>query len=238
MSSILDALNKLEKDVSPQDYPLANTRALRKAFISKSTILMAGVVCLCIGTIGFVVYKQMSPEKITEPLFDDVRSVAKSQVQKTPKPEATIDEQKPVLESSQKTRVSLPYGSQGLESMVNVSKPETVFSDDPAKTKPKPPEDESAEVEIKTESGPVIESKKEPVEKPVQLDRLEGVGLKIQAISWADTPQERLAVINNQVLREGDGIEGYQISHINPDDIVLRRGGKSYQLDFGLKGGP
>ena len=75
-------------------------------------------------------------------------------------------------------------------------------------------------------------------EDPLPMDRLEGVSFKIQAISWGEAPQERLVVIGNQVLREGDGIEGYRISRINPDDIVLRRGDNAYRLDFGLKGGP
>ena len=75
-------------------------------------------------------------------------------------------------------------------------------------------------------------------EKPLPMNRIEGVGFKIQAISWGGTSPERLVVINNQVLREGDGIEGYRISRINPDDIFLRRGSNTYRLDFGLKGEP
>jgi hypothetical protein len=77
-----------------------------------------------------------------------------------------------------------------------------------------------------------------PEDKPVPIDRLEGVSIKIQAISWSEIPAQSLAVINNQVVREGDGIEGYQISHINIDDIVLRRGDKAYRLEFRSKGLP
>jgi Type II secretion system protein B len=282
LSSILDALNKLEKEGAPQDYPLANTRAGRKVFIAKSTILMIGVVCLCIGTIGFVIYNQRGSEKVSEPVVEEVQPVVTSKAQETVKPLPAVDDETSVLAPAQKTPTPLPTPSQDPKSMVGISNPETVISDDTPIIQPKSPEAESAGAEIKTESGPVMESKPDmeseneiiekpaadkaipetgsPVitrekdtpdsnagsmqemadqeEKPEPLDRLEGVGLKIQAISWGETPQERLAVINNQVLREGDGIEGYQISHINPDDIVLRRGGKSYQLDFSLKGGP
>ena len=77
-----------------------------------------------------------------------------------------------------------------------------------------------------------------PKDKPLPIDRLEGVSIKIQAISWSEIPAQSLAVINNQVVREGDGIEGYQISHINIDDIVLRRGDKAYRLEFRSKGVP
>lgn len=77
-----------------------------------------------------------------------------------------------------------------------------------------------------------------PEKKPASMDRLEGAGFKIQAISWSENAGARLAVINNQVLREGDGIEGYHVSLINPDDIVLKRDGKSFRLDFRSTGSP
>lgn len=72
----------------------------------------------------------------------------------------------------------------------------------------------------------------------MKIDRLEGVGFKIQAISWSDIPEQSLAVINSQVLREGDGIDGYQIQRINPDDIILQRDGKAFRLDFRATGSP
>jgi len=112
----------------------------------------------------------------------------------------------------------------------------------------KPPKEEPVEIKALPEPEPqgltaknednsdspdaLSEKTLEQKEKPLPIDRLEGVGLKIQAISWREISGESLAVINNQVLREGDGIEGYQISRINPDDIILQRGGKAYRLEF------
>jgi len=89
-------------------------------------------------------------------------------------------------------------------------------------------------------SPPEALPQEEPAEKkePMQIDRLEGVGFKIQAISWSEIPEQSLAVINSQVLRVGDGIEGYQIQRINPDDIILQRGGKAFRLDFRSTGSP
>lgn len=87
-----------------------------------------------------------------------------------------------------------------------------------------------------SDSLDVVSQETSPQKKePLPIDRLEGVNIKIQAISWSDIPTQSLAVINNQVLREGDGIEGYHISHINLDDIVLRRGDKAYRLEFRSK---
>jgi type II secretion system (T2SS) protein B len=276
LSSILDALNKLEKEVSPQDYPPAHARAGGKVFIPKSTFLIIGVVCLCIGTIGFVIFYQRDTEKTPQALIADVGPKVTSGTRETTEPEVSVDEQKPMPVSPQKAPSPLPSMLQDLESIDSAGRPETVLLNDSAITKPKPPGDENDTDEIVSESRPLVESKKESIEKPLldresqepespvsttakdtsdsidapskematqkekplQMDRLEGVGLRIQAISWGDVPQERLVVINNQVLHEGESIEGYQISQINPDDIVLRRGGNAYQLDFSLKGAP
>jgi len=268
LSSILDALKKLEKEATPQHYPLAPAGAGRKVFASKSVIRIVGVVCICIGVIGFAVYYQKSPEKMPEPLPGDVTPVVKSEAQETPKPVAALDEQK--------TPFPLPSMSQDRISTASAGKPETIVAGDKTTTKPKLLEDGNHTGEIKAEKRRVVELKEAQEEspvagkafqepesqlltkkkdkpdsidasskkaltrekKPLPMDRLEGVSFKIQAISWGETPQERLTVINNKVLREGDSLEGYQISHINPDDIVLRRGDKMYQLDFGLKGWP
>ena len=256
MSSILDALNKLEKEESRQDYPLKRARADRKVFTSNIAMGIAGFVCICIGVIGFGAYYLRSPEKTPEPLLDVIEPVVKTETQETPQPGTIALEQKRPLASLLKAPVPLPS-----------NKPET---------KPNLSADENIGDEIETERVQVVESAGDAMEeavvdtaiqdpkpqvvtkakdtpasiadvskealarevKPLPMDRLEGVSFKIQAISWGEAPQERLVVISNQVLREGDGIDGYRISRINPDDIVLRRGDNAYRLDFGLKGGP
>jgi len=265
LSSILDALKKLEKETSPQDYPLAPARTGRKVFTPKNTMGIIGVVCVCIGAIGFAAYYQRSPEKSPEPLLGDVTPVVTSKAQETPKPEATLDKQKTASASSHKTPFPLPSMSQDRISPATARKPEAIFAGSKTTTKPGSSEDRNHTGEIKAEKRRVVGLKEaqEPVsqlltkekdkpdsiddlskkaltrkKKPLPMDRLEGVGFKIQAISWGETPQERLVVISNKVLREGDILDGYQISHINPDDVVLRRGDKAYQLNFGLKGQP
>ena len=276
MSSILDALKKLEKEATPQHYPLAPAGVGRKVFASKNAIRIVGVVCVCIGAIGFAAYYQRSPEKMPEPLPGGVTPVVKSEAQETPKSEAALDEQKMLLATSHKTPFPLPSMSQDRIATATERKPETTVAGDKTTTKPRSSEDGNHTGEIKAEKRRVVELKEAQEEspvagkafqkpesqllakekdkpdsidalskkaltrkkKPLPMDRLEGVGFKIQAISWGETPQERLAVINNKVLREGDSLDVYQISQINPDDIVLRRGDKEYQLDFGLKGWP
>jgi hypothetical protein len=59
--------------------------------------------------------------------------------------------------------------------------------------------------------------------------------LKLQAISWSQNPANRIAVINGNILREGAELEGYSISRIAKDEVVVRKGGEEWKLVFNLK---
>ena len=58
--------------------------------------------------------------------------------------------------------------------------------------------------------------------------------LKIHAIVWSDNKQDRMAVINTQILHEGDTVSGFSIVAIRPDDVVVRgEGGGLHRVIFG-----
>ncbi|MFZ0614504.1 MAG: general secretion pathway protein GspB [Desulfobacterales bacterium] len=59
--------------------------------------------------------------------------------------------------------------------------------------------------------------------------------LKLQAVSWASAPTDRLAVINGSIMREGTTLEGYVIVRIDRDEVVVRKGGEEWKLVFKLK---
>ena len=61
---------------------------------------------------------------------------------------------------------------------------------------------------------------------------LTGTELKIQAISWSRAPEDRLAVINSQIVREGATIDGYRVTQINTDDLILSKDGLNWTLKF------
>ena len=71
--------------------------------------------------------------------------------------------------------------------------------------------------------------------KPVSVKPLEDSKLKLQAISWSENPDNRIAVINGSIMREGESIEGYRIIQIGPDDVVVRAGQSERKLVFGFK---
>ncbi len=65
--------------------------------------------------------------------------------------------------------------------------------------------------------------------------RLDDSKLKLQAIAWSDDAAQRIAVINNHVVREGESVEGFSVTQIRQDDIILNDGTESWRLEFGLK---
>lgn len=59
--------------------------------------------------------------------------------------------------------------------------------------------------------------------------------IKLQAISWAQTADKSIAVINNNVLHEGDSVEGYSVVKIRPDDVIVRRDGRMWRASFSIR---
>ena len=54
----------------------------------------------------------------------------------------------------------------------------------------------------------------------------------LQAIAWSKNPDERLAVINGMVLREGDGIEGITVTQIGTNEVIVQKESKLWKLVF------
>ena len=87
----------------------------------------------------------------------------------------------------------------------------------------------------KSKTANQVVRKESSGDKYSNVDRFSGSKLKLQAIAWSQDPAGRLAVINNRILREGDSVDGYDLTKIRKDDVVLNGGGKSWRLEFGLK---
>jgi hypothetical protein len=63
--------------------------------------------------------------------------------------------------------------------------------------------------------------------------RLHDPEMKLHAISWTPDAENRIAVINGSIVREGTTIGDYRVYKINKDDIVLRKNGEMWRLVFG-----
>ena len=59
--------------------------------------------------------------------------------------------------------------------------------------------------------------------------------LKLQAIAWSNDATRRMAVINDQIVREGGMVDGFSVTHIRRDDVIVNDGTTSSRLEFSLK---
>jgi cytoskeletal protein RodZ len=92
----------------------------------------------------------------------------------------------------------------------------------------------------KTISGKSVPSGKpaSKAKKPVttrKYDRMDDSKLKLQALAWFSDASKRMAVINSHIVREGGSVDGYQVTQIRRQDVVVSDGRKSWRLVFGLK---
>ena len=83
-------------------------------------------------------------------------------------------------------------------------------------------------------SGKPASKEKKPVTTR-KYDRMDNTKLKLQALAWFSDASKRMAVINSHIVREGGSVDGYQVTQIRRQDVVVNDGRKSWRLVFGLK---
>lgn len=64
-------------------------------------------------------------------------------------------------------------------------------------------------------------------------ERLRDDRLKIQAIDWSPVADDRMAVINSHIVREGSSVEGFSVIAIRQDDVIVKEQGRLYRVVFG-----
>lgn len=67
------------------------------------------------------------------------------------------------------------------------------------------------------------------------LSRLDESKLKVMAIAWTAEPSRRLAVVNGHIVKEGESVEGFNVTQIRKDDIIVNDGGRSWKVELNLK---
>ena len=93
-------------------------------------------------------------------------------------------------------------------------------------------------VQSKTRAAVAIPTKKSRTtvkQKSRSYRRLDESKLQLQAIAWSKNAAQRIAVINGHVVREGESVEGYSVTQIRQDDIIVNDGTESWQVEFKLK---
>lgn len=93
-------------------------------------------------------------------------------------------------------------------------------------------------IQSKTRASATMASKKSRSavkQEARSYKRLDQSKLQLQAIAWSKDAAQRIAVINDHVVREGESVEGFSVTQIRPDDIIVNDGTESWQVEFRLK---
>jgi hypothetical protein len=67
------------------------------------------------------------------------------------------------------------------------------------------------------------------------LSPLDNFKLKVMAIAWQADATRRIAVINGHIVKEGESVDGYTITRIRKDDVIVNDGSRSWRVEFTLK---
>jgi hypothetical protein len=123
-----------------------------------------------------------------------------------------------------------------------VNTPKTKTSP-PLETETISPGSDTNDLSLKSDDSPTKEATqpKTPVEileddpeelRYAQVDLLENDALELQAISYAKSPNQRIAVINNEIMHQGQSLSGYKIIYIGPEEVVVEQGQAQWKLIF------
>ena len=83
---------------------------------------------------------------------------------------------------------------------------------------------------------PKVKTDKSAKTKPSETyDRLNDSKIRLQALAWSDDAARRMAVINDHIIHEGESVDGFQVTKIRKEDVIVKNGGKSWRLEFGLQ---
>ncbi len=105
----------------------------------------------------------------------------------------------------------------------------------PARPGTRPASRESAGAPAAERAAPPAPGAAAPRSAAESLSRLDNSKLKVMAIAWYADPAKRIAVINGSLVKEGESVEGYKVTQIRKDDVIVSDGSRSWRVEFGLK---
>jgi len=221
MSYILEALKKSDKkrqqetSVSPLHKIHAKPPALRKKEPRRGLQIWLSIILilfLAALTIWFLTKKE-PPTLTTEKLKTEGTLSLMPQVQPEVQPEVTVAQPIPELR---------PVNKKVYIASTEVP-PKVVLEPKPltAVAPPPPPFDEYLQTDDKT---PYLEELPSSFQKTVPVFQFDGH-------VFSPEPQQRMIMINNKIVREGEVIEkGFILDEITPSGVILRYSTERFQM--------
>lgn len=112
----------------------------------------------------------------------------------------------------------------------------SILTEDPAATLPssaiaKPDSRSASPTTLKPATMEVSTEPKGAASTPIKL--IFAQKIRLQAIAWSPVAADRMAVINDEIVREGDSVEGLSVIAINIDDVLFNDRGHMQKAILG-----
>jgi type IV secretory pathway VirB10-like protein len=253
MSTILKALKKLEQEKEPLgarilSHTVATAAAAKRRpaglFASSKPLLRVAVIgAAFIGIVGVALYyynRSRTPVTPEPRASESVRKPAPQQPEPPPQWERPPDppprnvtadavaQAKPALPKRIESRERSEQG----QNLPNTTPPDATAASR-AEVDSTDPQTGPVRPATPTGSVPPAEPDSDTESAYANAGRLMDNRLKIQAIAWSSVPDERMAVINSRIVREGGSVEGFSVVAIRSDDVIVREKGQLYRVVFG-----
>ena len=253
MSSILNALKKVEGSGPdavpprhplrhiPADLPAAPRRNRRRTYLAA----LAGAVVVVAGA---VLFTGRGPDRTAEPVgaVHTVQAPLPAEPPTLPPPAVpprTLAQSQPTPPPppASMPEVAMPP-EPAPEAMPPVQAPPPTARIRPRDTAPAAPPTLESRAAAPPRTAPVPErpaaarAPAVPARSPEDsLSRLEEGKLKVMAIAWAEDPGRRIAVVNGHIVKEGESVDGYTVTRIRKDDLIVGDGSRSWRVELNLR---
>lgn len=112
--------------------------------------------------------------------------------------------------------------------------PSSVRKPEP-KTSPSAPPASTAQQSVTTDVPDPKPVAQKPNPRFAQAQHLTDGRLEVQAIAWSPVVEDCMAVINNQIIHQGDSVDGFSVVEIGEDKVLVKEGPQYYVVYFGSR---
>ncbi len=247
MSSILKALKKLEDDTAiesaglrPDKIYLKKTLHQRgKSNLRFGILHLVVLTALVIAVGGGLIFKLKPWEKAPEPVVETEIKAINLSGKKILVPEVT-QKQAPTSKITKKPEAIKPAKIPSIPTKPKKKTPAFAGETGNVQTKLLSIPDKRASLPHLPKKETVTRQK---VKKPLQnketerltslpFKRASETRLELQAIAWASDPESRIAVINGNVIHEGESVDRVIVVEIGKNEVAFSRNGVEWQQLF------
>jgi len=241
LSSILDALKKLERESSRGDdrpgWPdIVSTK--KKSSGSPGItrprvyIILLVVAGLMVGGGIFFLGKGKDPG-LQEDRFKSTPPDTQKQAVILPRQDAPVDSDRTRPDTDAPGKKSTPVP----DAKKNLPHPARSAASDGVRQTIRPPVISKKDILSEKKPKSLSSTPAAPGGKnqPLPLEPFADPRIDLQAIAWSPTPEDCFVVINNEILRKGENIDGIKIIAINKDSVSFQEGRKSWRQEFTIR---